>query len=197
MITGLIVGIGMLATVSDAVPSAETLKVYASAKASAGPDAESQVKLALWCEAHGLGSERLKHLALAVLKEPRNAKARALMGLIAFGGRWEHPEAVSRKVESDAEMARNLAEYNGRRAKTPYTAEAHWRLALWCEEKGLKPEALAHLTTVVRLDPKREGAWKRLGYRREKGRWVTEAQLSAARRGGSAEAGDFALAQAA
>src|SRR2546421_212392 len=59
------------------------------------------------------------------------------------------------------------------------TADAHWRLALWCEEHGLKAEAMAHLSTVVRLDPGREAAWKRLGCKKHNGRWVTEAQLVA------------------
>ena len=30
------------------------------------------MKLALWCEAHGLGAERMKHLAMAVLVDPKN-----------------------------------------------------------------------------------------------------------------------------
>ena len=181
MFASLLLGIGMTAFAADAAPSAEAMEAYASAKAAAGRDSDSQVKLALWCEAHGLVAERLKHLALAVLANPKDARARALMGLVAFNGRWAAPGALSRQVESDEAMGRNLAEYNARRAKTPHTAAAHWQLALWCEENGLKPEAIAHLTTVVRLDPKRDAAWKRLGYRRERGRWVTEAQIEAAR----------------
>ncbi|WP_422928043.1 polymorphic toxin-type HINT domain-containing protein [Singulisphaera sp. PoT] len=181
MFASLLLGIGMTAFAADTAPSAEAQEAYTSAKAAAGRDSDSQVKLALWCEAHGLAAERLKHLALAVLLNPKDARARALMGLVAFNGRWAAPDALSRQVESDEAMGRNLAEYNARRAKTPHTAAAHWQLALWCEENGLKPEAIAHLTTVVRLDPKRDAAWKRLGYRRERVRWVTEAQIEAAR----------------
>jgi hypothetical protein len=43
----------------------------------------------------------------------------------------------------------------------------------------LKSEAGAHLATVVRLDPAREAAWKRLGCKLVGGRWVSEAQLAA------------------
>jgi hypothetical protein len=137
------------------------------------------VRLALWCEAHGLTAERLHHLTLAVLADPKNAAARGLMGLVSHNGRWQRPEAVADKVKADADLAARLAEYNGRRAKAPDTAEAQWRLALWCEENGLKPEATAHLTAVVRLDPSHENAWKRLGCKKYGGRWLNDAAIAA------------------
>ena len=36
------------------------LKTYEALKVKAGRDPGAQVKLALWCEAHGLGAERMK-----------------------------------------------------------------------------------------------------------------------------------------
>ena len=39
-------------------------------------DADAHVRLALWCEAHGLPAERLKHLAIAALIEPGHVTAR-------------------------------------------------------------------------------------------------------------------------
>ncbi len=71
------------------------MAAYEAARASAGRDADSQVRLALWCEAHGLGAERWKHLAIAVLADPGNATARGLMGLVAYRGGWRSPDAVS------------------------------------------------------------------------------------------------------
>lgn len=162
-------------------PREAVLKEYESARAQAGRDADAQVGLALWCERHGLSAERIKHLALAVIRDPKHAKARALMGMVAFGGRWERPEDVGKTLNEDAGMVGVLAEYHARRARTPVTADGHWKLALWCEARGLESEARAHFTAVVRLDPRREASWKRLGYRREKGRWVTEANLAAAK----------------
>ena len=100
------------------------------------------------------------------------------MGLVAYRGHWQRPTAVAEKVKADEVLAAALAEYNGRRERTPNTADGQWKLALWCEEKGLKGEAQAHYATVVRLDPGREAAWKRLGCKKEAGRWVTEAQLA-------------------
>ncbi len=73
-----------------------------------------------------------------------------------------------------------LAEYNALRAKTPSTAAAQWKLGLWCEEHGLKAEAYVHFSEVVRLDPRREGAWRRLGFKKVHGRWTTDAQIAEA-----------------
>ncbi len=72
------------------------LKAYESARAKAGRDADAHIKLALWCEAHGLKAARLKHLAIAVLSDPGNTTARGLMGLVAAGGRWIRPDAFRR-----------------------------------------------------------------------------------------------------
>ena len=133
----------------------------------AGRSPEAQVRLALWCEAHGLTAERLHHLTLAVLADPKNAAARGLMGLVSHDGRWQRPEVVADRAKADPA----LAEYEAKRLKAAYTADAQWALGVWCDEHGLKEQAKAHLTAVIRLDPSREAAWKKLGYRRYDGRW--------------------------
>lgn len=122
-------------------------------KASAGRDADSQVKLALWCEANGLEREKLKHLAVAVLTDPANALARSLMGLVEYQGKWTRPEAVAEATKTDVAAADLAIEYKDRRLKAPVKVEAQYKLALWCIEKGLIAESRAHLATVVRLDP--------------------------------------------
>ena len=43
---------------------------YEAARKAAGPDAQAQVRLALWCEQHGMTAERMKHLAAAVVARP-------------------------------------------------------------------------------------------------------------------------------
>ena len=155
------------------------LSAYKAALAGIGRGPEANVKLALWCEAHGLQAERIKHLALAVLSDPTNATARGLMGLVAYRGQWKRPDAVAEKVKDDEALTARLAEYNARRAKAPESADAQWTLALWCEQNGLDAEARAHFSVVTRLDPSREAAWKRLGCKKVNGRWVTEAQVAA------------------
>ncbi len=160
-------------------PSAEDLKAYDALKAQTGRDPAEQVRLALWCESRGLQTERLKHLALAVLADPTNAMARGLMGVVAYRGQWKRPESVAEKVKADEALTAKLAEYNTRRARAAETADAQWALALWCEQNDLPAEAQAHFTAVTRLDASREAAWKRLGCKKVNGRWVTDAQLAA------------------
>lgn len=181
MVSVLLVGAALAAAnvaAHEESPSPD-LAAYQAAQAEVGRDPDAHVKLALWCEAHGLQAERVKHLALAVLNDPSHAMARGLMGLVTYRGRWQRPETVGERVRQDEALNAALAEYNVRREKAADTAEAQWRLALWCEEKGLKAEASAHLAAVVRLDPSRDAAWKRLGCTKRNGRWVTEAQLAA------------------
>ena len=107
----------LIALVGDAPDSSHDLKTYDALKAKAGPDSQAQVKLALWCEAHGLNAERMKHLAQAVLSDPRNVTARGLMGLVAFGGRWESADKIGERVKADEQRSAKLAEYEGRRAR--------------------------------------------------------------------------------
>ena len=171
-------GLSLIAAMpaSDPVAPPDPALSYRELREKAGRSPEDQVRLALWCEAHNLPAERLHHLTLAVLADPRNAIARSLMGLVARDGRWLRPEAVADKLKADPERSATLAEYEQKRQKAAYTAEAQWALGVWAEEHGLAEQAKAHLTTVTRLDPAREEAWKRLGYKKHDGRWVTDAQ---------------------
>ena len=88
----------------------------------------------------------------------------------------------SPKAEApDGELARTkeaLAKYDGLNAKVAETADAHWKMSLWCEKNGLTSEAAKHLGHVIRLDPSREAAWKKLGFKKQDGRWMTEEQIA-------------------
>ncbi|MDG3007808.1 polymorphic toxin-type HINT domain-containing protein [Paludisphaera mucosa] len=148
------------------------LAAYESARASAGRDAEAQVRLALWCEARGMAAERTTHLMRAVLVDPENARARGLLGQVKHEGRWLRPADVAKAVEESPERQALLREYLDRRAKTRDKADDLYRLALWCEDRGLTQAMVAHLHRVVQLDPGREGAWRRLGYKKVSGRWI-------------------------
>jgi hypothetical protein len=179
--TLILAGVTAAAEPTAGAPDRDDLESYRSAAARVGRDADAHVRLALWCEAHGLEPERLKHLALAVLNAPDHAAARGLMGLLEEGGRWVTPEVAAERVRGDATLTPVLQKYHERREAIPDTAEAHWQLAQWCEQEGLKAEALVHLTAVIRLNPAREEAWKKLGYRRQNGRWTTPEQSAAER----------------
>ncbi len=65
-------------------------------------------------------------------------------------------------------------QYERMRAKAT-SAESLWKLALWCESHDLKAEAREQLAEVVRLDPKRDAAWKRLGFKKVDGQWLDPA----------------------
>ena len=147
----------------------------------ASQKSRTQVQQALRCEARGMSAERLKHLARAILADPTNATARGLMGLVADEGQWRKPEDVADRVKQDAELASNLAEYNRLRDEAGETEKDQWELALWCERHGLQPEALAHFSTVSRLNPKHPDVWKKLGYRKQKdGQWAPEEEVASA-----------------
>jgi Pretoxin HINT domain len=157
---------------------AHALAAYQQAKVTVGRDANAHVRLALWCERNGLPSERLKHLTIAVLTDPAHARARGLLGLVSFRGQWHLPEEIRDTLRADEATSGSLAEYRARRARLGDSADAHRKLAIWCREHGLTPEATAHLTVVTQLDPGRESAWKRLGYKKHGSRWLTATELA-------------------
>jgi hypothetical protein len=101
----------------DSPRSASSGKTYEGLRAKAGGDPAAQVKLALWCEAHGLAAERVKHLAIAVLSDPGNAAARGLLGQVASDGRWETPSRARERIEADDVRSAKLTEYERRRAR--------------------------------------------------------------------------------
>jgi hypothetical protein len=114
--TALFTGL-LFALVGDAPDLSHDVKTYEALRAQAGRDSQAQVKLALWCESHGLKAERVKHLALAVLADPKNVTARGLLGLVAFGGRWESTDKIGERVKADDATGAKLAEYDERRSK--------------------------------------------------------------------------------
>src|SRR5262245_31985348 len=99
---------GCLSVVPEA-PSAEDLAAYQAAQATVGRDAEAHVRLALWCESHGLLAERRKHLMMATLIDPEHPTARGLLGQVSDEGRWRKPEEMAEAVGKDADLAAKLA----------------------------------------------------------------------------------------
>jgi tetratricopeptide (TPR) repeat protein len=148
------------------------LEAYHAAAARAGHDAKAHVRLALWCEAHGLSAERVKQLALAVLYDPTNALARGLSGLVFYQGKWRRPDEISNTVGGDPHQKELVRQYLERRARTSDRADAQLKLAVWCEETGLRQQATAHFHQVLRLDPSQEIARKHLGFKKVGGHWI-------------------------
>jgi hypothetical protein len=97
---------------------------YEVLKAKVGRNSDEHVDLALWCEQHGLTAERMKHLAMAVLIDGGNVKARGLLDMISLQGRWERLEKLGERVRAEVRVAEALATYNKRRGRMPQTANA-------------------------------------------------------------------------
>jgi hypothetical protein len=152
---------------------------YQAAQAKAGKNAAAQVQLALWCESHGLTAERIKHLTEAVSLDSSNVLARGLLGLVAVQGKWAKPDQVAQGTQSDSKLQALRRAYLERRVRTPQKPDAQLRLAAWCLENGLKDEAMVHYFGVTRLDPSRDIAWIKLGYKKHKDRWVKPDDLAA------------------
>ncbi len=162
-------------------PPGPDLAAYQAAKTAAGRDADAHVKLALWCEAHGMTAERTQHLTRAVLLDPSHAKARGLLGFVDHEGKWLRPDEVARAVEESPERRALFQEYLERRTKARDKADDQYKLALWCEDNGLPQQMTAHLHRVLELDPGRDGAWRRLGFKKSSGRWVNPEVVAAAK----------------
>ena len=172
LVLGCAVGIVGDAAAETATPSAADLAAYQAARATIGRDADAHVMLALWCESRGMAAERTALLTRAVLLDPDNARARGLLGFVEHEGKWLRPEEVAKAVEDSPERQAVFQEYLQRRTKARDKADDLYKLALWCEEKGLTQQMTAHLHRVVELDPGRDGAWRRLGFKKVSGRWV-------------------------
>ena len=83
--------------------------------------------------------------------------------------------AVERLEESGHAQRSYAARVKGNRE----LGLAHANLGTWCEENGLKGEAIAHFTTAVHLDPSREASWRHLGYVKHNGRWTGAVEAAA------------------
>jgi hypothetical protein len=162
-------------------PANPALDAYQVTRVKAGKSADAQIRLALWCEGRGLTAERIKHLSLAILYDPGDVLAHGLLGLVAFQGKWQLPDQVDRTVRNDPTKQAQIQDYLRRRAKTLDRAEDQWKLALWCGQSGLKQQETAHLYRVVQLDPSREAAWKRLGFKKLGGHWQKPEAVAAAK----------------
>ena len=143
----IVLGLVVSSPVEPAGTTASDLKTYEAVRAKAGRDSLAHVRLALWCEAHGLAAERVSQLAQAISIDPAQVTARGLLGLVKYGGQWLRPEEVGDRRKSDQALSKKLEDYHARRvallrsqraaADPRKAARAHEKLAMWCEQQGL------------------------------------------------------------
>ena len=58
------------------------------------------------------------------------------------------------------------------------TIEGHLDVARWCIAKKLEDQAHAHLTRVLELDPNQAEARRLLGYRLDRGSWLSDQETA-------------------
>jgi Pretoxin HINT domain len=179
MIATLLLGVCWTAAGPDGPPKLKDLRTSSSREVLAGSGADDRRRRAPEDEVVGKTGGRPEHLGLAPKADPEDVTARGLLGLVRYRDEWVEPDAVAARVRADADQAAALEEYHARRDRTPDKSVAQLELADWCEHRGLKAEAIAHLTAVTRLDPNYSSPWSRLGYRSFHGRWMTEGQYAA------------------
>jgi hypothetical protein len=179
MIATVLLGVCLAAAGPDGPPKPEDAHKLSRREVLAGSGGDAQRRRAPEDEAAGTMAGRPEHPGPAPKAGPEDVAARGLLGLVRYGDEWLKPDAVTARVRADADQATALDEYHARRNRTRDMSGAQMELADWCEYRGLKAEAIAHLTAVTLLDPNRSSAWKRLGYRTFHGKWMSEAQYVA------------------
>ncbi len=129
--------------------------------------------------AHRMESLRRKHLTIALLKDPDHATARGSHG----AGELSRPVAITgssqRASEDGFERGADSCRVRRQAEAVPDNSAAptgSWRVgASITGSMQNRPRTAA----VTQLEPGRDAAWKRLGYRRQGGRWLTEGQIAA------------------
>jgi hypothetical protein len=179
MLATLLLGCGLLAAAPPSPNTGGERADYEARKASTKQTPAELLKLAVWCESQGLSKERDAHLAEVLRLDPNNVTAHGLLGQVDYRGEWINAGEVAGKVKADAKLSAALDEYQKRRNDVARTADAHWRLAQWCDQQDLKAEARVHYLVVIHLDPKRDAAWRKLGYKKQGKRHVSETQIAA------------------
>ena len=101
-----------------------------------------------------------------------------LVGQTAASTKSGEKQKTTTEAAAEVDPQKAMSEYSVLKAKTPMTAAARWKLALWCEEHGLKDIANAQLGEVIWMDPKRDAAWQRLGFKKHGNHWSTDAQIA-------------------
>jgi hypothetical protein len=135
----------------------------------------------------GLAAHRGRWADPEAVARAEQAEARQNAALVEYNARrdqlFEQDAAVRARL---ADMERRLrpaqlAASRARHATHRQAAQDRIKLGLWCEQAGLQAEAAVEFTTALRLDPGLETAWRHLGYVRQSGRWVPQAQAAAER----------------
>ncbi len=152
----------------------DDLSAYHAAAVKAGKDPDAHLRLALWCEAHGLIPEREKEVAETLRLNPNHAAARGLSGMVRTEWGWLKVDEVAAKLESDPVRRARLAAYDAARDKADDSAHDQMKLAAWCTAQGLFEDSHAHYAAALRRDQNLPEVWRKLGYKFHGEHWVND-----------------------
>ncbi len=174
---GLFVSISLLLLAAVGA-GAEKVKNAASKRdARLAAEAEQLVSSALQAEVSGDAQERARLLEDAQRRFPDAPSVRWHSGQIWTGQKWISVDEAPKL----AQKYKARQEYYRQREGKLSTQYNDLALADWCETRGLKDEARAHLLSVLDTDPDHERARQRLGYERVGNAWLTKEEYARAR----------------
>jgi len=95
------------------------------------------------------------------------------------GGRLTVPRGQIQRIERSGDVFRELE--RRRESLSRHDAEGWYELGRWAQEQDLHPQAIDCFHRVIEIDHDHQDARWELGYRRYRGRWVTERDYYEAR----------------
>ena len=96
----------------------------------------------------------------------------------ADGGRVSIARSEVVRVVSQSAVEED---YERRARAAAESADAHWQLAQWCRDNGLRDQYRAQLTRVLELDSSHAQARQALGHRKQGDHWMSREEIMAAR----------------
>ena len=96
----------------------------------------------------------------------------------ADGGRMTIAKSEVARV---VPQSKDEEEYQRRARAAADTVDAHWDLAQWCRDKGLRNAYREQLAHIIELDPQHAEARQLLGYQKVNGEWMLRDDIMAAR----------------
>jgi len=82
-------------------------------------------------------------------------------------------EILKHKISAIRRCPTAYEEYEEKAKEVEKTAQAHYDLAKWCEEKELGPKAKKHYLKALEIDPTFTPAGKALGYEKVEEKWLS------------------------
>jgi hypothetical protein len=95
--------------------------------------------------------------------------------------RYGEVEILRSKIAEIKRGPTAYEQYEKKAKKVESTAQAHYKLGLWCVEKELREEAKKHHRKALEIDPAFAPAGKALGYEKVEGKWLSPDEAKKAR----------------